>query len=121
MKCNYQRNNTSNKQKGVYQKIHDNFSYEELLKNTVGVLEDNMPYVPSNTKLLMVHSTIDMLIDDVKVYYYVDATKIPALNKNNEPKIVAPITVILLSLYGVTPQEFLDDFQKGNGLIVTGE
>lgn len=120
MKCNYKQKHSSGKQKGVYQKVHDTLSYAELLKNTVGVVEDNMPCVPSNTKSLMVRSTIDMLLFDVNVYYFVDATKIPALNKNNEQKLFVPVTILLLSQYGVSSSKFIDDFQKNNGVIVTG-
>ena len=57
---------------------------------------------------------------DVNVYYFVDATKIPALNKNNEQKLFVPVTILLLSQYGVSSSKFIDDFQKNNGVIVTG-
>jgi len=120
MKCNYKQKHSSDKQKGVYQKIHNNLSYTELLKNTVGILEDGMPYVPTNTKSLMVHSTIDMLIDDVKVYYFIDATRIPTLNCNDGQKLVVPVTILLLSQYGVSSSKFIEDFQNNNGVIITG-
>ena len=110
MKCNYKRSAT--KGKDVYKNIYENLSYEELLVNTAGVLEDNMPCVPSNTRSLMVYSKIDMLLFDVKKYYFVDVTDISAINKNGEKKLVVPITIPLLALYGITSQQFIDDFTK---------
>ena len=71
-----------------------------------------MPCVPSNTRSLMVYSKIDMLLFDVKKYYFVDVTDISAINKNGEKKLVVPITIPLLALYGITSQQFIDDFTK---------
>ena len=115
MKCNTGK---IMKLKDVYRTVHKSISYDDLLTNTVGVPEEQIPYIPMGTKMLMVKSKIDVIVGEVDIFFFFDANSIHSFKKlSPEKDIVVPITLPLLEQYGVTKEQFIKDYNN-KGLVV---
>lgn len=111
MNCNIKKDAIIFK-KDVDKTIHKNMSYNELLVNTIVLSEENIPSIPTNIRYLTIHSTIDMLLFELKMYYFLEISETSIFNANKNELQLIPITSALLSLYGVTQEQFLEDYSK---------
>ena len=113
MKCNV----SFAKRKDVYESIHKSMSYDDLLINTIAFTEEQVPNLPSGTRLLIVKSKIDFIVKEVDIFFFLDANSIHSFKQlAPEKNAVVPITLPLLNKYGVTKEKFIKDFQN-KGLV----
>lgn len=114
MKCNTGK---ITKQKDVYGTIHKAMSYDELVTNAIAVTEEQLPNLPTGTRLLIVKSKIDVIVGEIDIFFFLDANSIHSFKRLSGGKnAVVPITLPLLNKYGVTKEQFIEDF-KNKGLV----
>ncbi len=107
MKCNYKRNATELRyQKGLLLSIHKSMSYQKLIDNTSALSNSLLPPMPEITSKLLIRTQINQ----IPVGMFIDVSSINSIS-NGQTAIVA-LTEDLLELYGVSPEQFVEDFKK---------
>ena len=98
------------KQKSVYTTICSEMSYDDILHNIIIKDEKSADFLDDDVKSIVVSATT-IFDSDVEYYFFVDITTIFTELKE---EIIAfiPVTIFLLEFYGVTPQQFLDDYSQ---------
>lgn len=109
MKANTQRNII--KKKNVYNNIYEELNYNELVTNAMAVPKEYSPKLPTVTRSLIVTTKVDCIIGEKELLFFLDVTSIQSLNQTDTQSAYVPITVPLLNRYGVTPQQFIEDFK----------
>ncbi len=106
MKCNIKRNDTYMTRFGLESTIYQQISYRDIIDNVVCFGANNMPQIPNNVKNITARIQIPNL--GIPVYAFVDIVSIKGANYHNP--VLSPVTSTLLERYGVTPEQFADDF-----------
>ena len=105
------------KHRDVYGTIHKSMSYDDLVTNAIAVTEEQMPNLPTGTRLLIVKSKIDVIVGEIDIFFFLDANSIRSFKKlSGDKNAVVPITLPLLNKYGVTKEQFIEDFEN-KGLV----
>ena len=105
------------KKKDVYDTIHSEMSYEELRLHSVAVRKEQVPNLPASTRELIVRTKIDVIVGEVEMFFFLDASSICTFNQGDNDNTIVPITIPLLDKYGVTPKQFITDY-KNDGVIL---
>ena len=107
MKCNINRTkNTMTTRYGLESNIHQQMSYRDIIDNVICFGPNDIPQIPDNVK--MITATIKIPNLGVPVYAFVDVASIKGANYHNP--VLSPVTSTLLDRYGVTPDQFAEDF-----------
>lgn len=92
-------------------------THDEFVTNVIAVTEGQMPNFPFETRLLIVKSKIDIIVGESDAFYFLDANSICSFKRiSGDQNAVAPIALPLLNKYGVTKEQFIEDF-KNKGLV----
>lgn len=106
MRCNYGKKDKQMQYcKNLMIAIHKEMSYEKLLENAVGFGEYYVPKLPEKVQRLILR----VEFSNKMLTFFLDISHIKSLGFGDKIAI-APLTVDLLELYGVTPQKFADDY-----------
>lgn len=107
MKCNINRTkNTMTTRCGLESNIHQQMSYRDIIDNVICFGPNDIPQIPDNVKMII--ATIKIPNLGVPVYAFVDVASIKGANYHNP--VLSPVTSTLLDRYGVTPDQFAEDF-----------
>ena len=106
MKCNIKRNDTYMTRCGLESNIHRQMSYRDIIDNVICFGPNDIPQIPDNVKRIT--ATIKVPNLGVPVYAFVDVASIKGANYHNP--VLSPVTSTLLDRYGVTPDQFAEDF-----------
>ena len=106
MKCNIRRKNTVTTCYGLESNIHQQMSYRDIIDNVICFGPNDIPQIPDNVKMII--ATIKIPNLGVPVYAFVDVASIKGANYHNP--VLSPVTSTLLDRYGVTPDQFAEDF-----------
>ena len=113
MRCNYCRKSKSTEyRKDLMFTIHKKMSYEELLENAIGLGSYYVPKLPEKVQHLIVRTQTEYGL----ITFFLDTSPIKSLGYGDKVAI-APITIDLLELYGVTREQFINDYFSKNTII----
>lgn len=110
MKSYYNRKQKMDYIKDLRVSIHNTYSYTELIQNCVAVPIRLMPELLTTTREILV--VIRSSSEDFG--YVVDLSALKIVDSNNkyypDRAYLTPLTTDLLDLYGVSPEQFVNDF-----------